>query len=86
MSQKQFTVGNGENTGYDSSELGPLRTAISELGGDPYDICWWSKYPSNETVNTADIGEGAWAFKIETLRPKSDGSSDPATSSSIGVW
>lgn len=78
-----FTVGNDDNSGYDSSVLFPRRMAISELVGDPYDIRLWSEYVSNETVRTGDMVGRALTFEI--LRPKSDFSLDCAVSSWISV-
>lgn len=56
--------GTGENTGYDSSEVECCGWVIiiSDPGGDSKEIRWGSKYPSNDTVRMADIGDGAFAI------------------------
>lgn len=59
------TPGSGENTGNDSSELGPCGIS-SDAGGDPNDNRVGSKYASSDcdTVMMAELGDGACKFSI----------------------
>lgn len=77
------SYGGGENTGKLSSNEG-ARGFNSELGGEPNDMRCGSKYPSSETVISAEQGVGACVWRREPARGVSGGGS--SSSSSIGVW
>lgn len=49
-------IGGGENTGYDSGLV--ARWSNSDEGGDSKDMRRGSRYASNETVMSADDGDG----------------------------